>query len=167
MRKQLFEVRPSKIQGLGAFAIAPIPAGTRIIEYTGERISTAEADRRYADDASEHPHVLLFNVDSRTVIDAAVRGNEARFINHSCEPNCETVVEKKRVFVEAIRDIEPGEELLYDYNLTRHDDDPPGYEEKYACHCGAPTCRGTMLVPLESQKKGKRRAGSRANKVES
>ena len=156
MRKKYLEVRPSKIQGLGAFAAAPIPSGTRIIEYTGERISPAEADRRYDDDSTDHPRVLLFSVDSRTVIDGGVGGNEAQFINHSCEPNCAAVTEKKHVYIEALRDIKPGEELLYDYNLTRNDDDTPDLEARYACHCGAPTCRGTMLVPKDRQKKKKR-----------
>ncbi len=155
MRKKLLEVRPSKIQGLGAFAAAPIPAGTRIIEYTGQHITQAEADRRYNDDASDHPRVLLFSVDSRTVIDAGVGGNEAQFINHSCEPNCAAVTEKKHVYIEALRDIQPGEELLYDYNLTRQDNDAPGIEQRYACHCGAPTCRGTMLTPKDQAKKKK------------
>ncbi len=156
IRKKLIEVRPSKIQGLGVFASQRIPSGTRIIEYLGERISPAEADRRYDDDASEHPHVLLFTVDSRTVIDAAVGGNDARFINHSCEPNCIAVNQKKHIYIESLRDIDPGEELLYDYNLTRSDDDTPDLEQLYACHCGAPTCRGTMLVPKDSQKNKKR-----------
>src|SRR5512135_1933631 len=143
MRNKLFGVRPSSIQGLGAFAASPIRRGTRIIEYTGERISPAEADRRYDDDASEHPRVLLFSVDSRTVIDGGVGGNEARFINHSCEPNCTAVTEKKHVYIEALREIAAGEELLYDYNLTRHDEDSADLPQRYACHCGAPTCRGT------------------------
>jgi uncharacterized protein len=160
IRKSPLEVRPSKIQGLGAFATAPIRKGTRIIEYTGERISQAEADRRYDDDGTEHPRVLLFSVDSRTVIDAGVGGNEAQYINHSCEPNCEAITEKRHVYIEAVRNIEAGEELLYDYHLTRHDDDPPNLEERYACHCGAPTCRGTMLVP-EVKKKNKKRVAAR------
>ncbi len=161
-RKKLMEVRPSRIQGLGAFATAPIRRGTRIIEYTGERITNDEADRRYNDDATEHPRVLLFSVDSRTVIDAGVGGNEAQFINHSCDPNCEAVTDKRRVFIEALRDIKPGEELLYDYNLTRHDSDAPDLEERYACHCGAGNCRGTMLTPKEVKKKNRRQAGARA-----
>ena len=156
MRKKLMEVRPSSIQGLGGFATGAIHEGTRIIEYTGERITPTEADRRYNDDATDHPRVLLFSVDSRTVIDAAVRGNEAQFINHSCEPNCAAVTDNRRIYIEALRDIEPGEELVYDYNLTRQDDDSPNMEERYACHCGAPTCRGTMLTP-KAKKKGKRR----------
>ena len=155
MQNQLLEVRPSKIQGLGVFAIKPIKKGARVIEYAGQRITPAEADRRYNDDASEHPHVLLFAVDSRTVIDAGVRGNEARFINHSCEPNCEAITEKRRIFIQALRDIAPGEELLYDYNLTREDDEAQNLERRYACHCGAPTCRGTMLAPASKNNKGR------------
>ncbi|HTP01093.1 MAG TPA: SET domain-containing protein-lysine N-methyltransferase [Anaerolineales bacterium] len=157
MRNGVLEVRRSKIQGMGAFATNHIAKGTRIIEYTGERISQKEADRRYDDDGSEHPRVLLFSVDKRTVIDAGVGGNEAQYINHSCDPNCEAVTEKRRVFIDALRDIEPGEELLYDYHLTRQDDDPPDMEERYACHCGAPACRGTMLQPLEDKKPKKAR----------
>ncbi len=155
MKKILLEVRPSNIQGLGAFATQSIKKGTRIIEYKGQRITPAEADRRYDDDASEHPRVLLFAVDSHTVIDGAIRGNEARFINHSCEPNCEAVTEKRRVFIEAQRDIESGEELLYDYNLTREDSNVPNLEQRYACHCGAPTCRGTMLAPVQNKEKAR------------
>ncbi len=158
MRNRLLEVRPSRIQGLGAFALAPISKGTRIIEYKGERISPAEADRRYDDDASEHPRVLLFSVDSRTVIDAGTGGNEARFINHSCEPNCAAVTEKKHVYIEALRDIAAGEELLYDYNLTRHTEDSGDLALRYACHCGAPTCRGTMLAQVDRMKRSRRAA---------
>lgn len=156
--KKLLEVRPSKIQGLGAFAAAPIRDGTRIIEYTGERISPAEADRRYNDDGVDHPRVLLFSVDSKTVIDASTGGNEAQYINHSCEPNCVAVTDKKRIFIEATRNIEPGEELLYDYNLTREGDDDPGREQRYACHCGAPTCRGTMLAPKKTKPRKTRKS---------
>ena len=157
MPRVLLEVRPSSIQGLGAFATTPISKGARIIEYTGERVTPAEADRRYDDDASDHPRVLLFSVDSRTVIDARVRGNEAQFINHSCEPNCEAVTERRHVYIEALRDISTGEELLYDYNLTRHDDDAENLEQRYVCHCGARRCRGTMLAPAQKPKKKKKR----------
>ena len=161
MPNKLLEVRPSSIQGLGAFASAPISKGTRIIEYAGERITHAEADRRYDDDVTEHPRVLLFTVDRRTVIDGGVGGNESRFINHSCEPNCEAVTQRGRVYIEALRDIAAGEELLYDYNLTRTDDDAENLEQRYACHCGAPTCRGTMLAPKQTTKRKKRRAAAR------
>jgi uncharacterized protein len=147
MTNSYFEVRPSAIQGLGGFATRPIRKGTRIGEYLGERISAEEGDRRYDDDQSEHPHVLLFVVDKHTVIDAAVGGNEAQFINHSCEPNCKAVVERKRVYIEALEAIAQGEELTYDYNLTRDGTEGPQAEQQYACHCGAKTCRGTMLAP--------------------
>ncbi len=160
-RKKLFEVRPSKIQGLGAFAATPIRKGARIIEYLGQRISPDEADRRYDDDASEHPRVLLFTVDSKTVIDAGMSGNEAQFINHSCEPNCAAVTVGRHIYIEALRNIEPGEELLYDYNLTRHDNDAPDLEQRYACHCGAPSCRGTMLTPKEATKAKRKRGAGR------
>ena len=152
MKKLFFEVRPSSIQGLGAFATRPIRKRTRIIEYTGERITPAEADRRYNDNESTHPHVLLFSVDRRTVIDAGVGGNEARFINHSCEPNCETLTQQRRVYIEALRDILEGEELSYDYNLTRDDNDTNELEQHYTCHCRTKTCRGTMLRPRSATK---------------
>lgn len=153
MRPPMFEIRPSPIQGQGAFATRRIRKGTRIIEYVGERITPAEADTRYDDDRVDHPHVLLFTVDKRTVIDAGVGGNEARFINHSCEPNCEAVVESGRVFIEALRDIAPGEELTYDYHLERHGRDDAEWEQRYACRCGAESCRGTMLAPRRNRSK--------------
>ena len=141
----LTEVRDSAIHGRGVFALRHIPKGTRIIEYLGERISHAEADRRYEDRPEDDNHTFLFIVDKRTVIDAGINGNDARFINHACDPNCETVIEKRRVFIEAMRAIEPGEQLNYDYQIQREDDDPPNVEEIWACRCGTETCRGTML----------------------
>jgi len=153
MNKQFFEVRDSPIQGLGAFATQRIRKGTRIIEYIGERITSEEGDRRYNDDQSDDHYVLLFVVDKHTVIDAAVGGNDARFINHSCEPNCRSVTEKKRVYIEAIKTIAQGEELTYDYNLTRDGTEDAAREAQYACHCGAKTCRGTMLAPKKEKRK--------------
>jgi SET domain-containing protein len=141
-----FEIRSSPIAGEGAFAVRPIRKGTRIIEYLGERVSQAEADRRYDDTLVEHPLVLLFTVDDRTVIDAGVGGNEARFINHSCEPNCKSVTRRRRVHIWAIRNISPGEELTYDYNLTRDGITDEEAYTRYACRCGASACRGTLLA---------------------
>lgn len=142
-----FEVRKSRLHGLGAFALRRIRKGTRLIEYLGDRVSHEEADRRYEDRPGDDGHTFLFIVDARTVIDAGVGGNDARFINHSCDPNCETVIERKRVFIEAARTIQPGEELSYDYQLGRSEDDPPDVDEIYACRCGHDNCRGTMLWP--------------------
>src|SRR3954452_2411718 len=104
-----FEIRTSPIQGLGAFATRFIPAGTRLIEYAGERLTPAEADARYPDGVDERHHTFLFAIDDPdVVIDAAVGGNEARFINHSCAPNCDAVIDGGRVWIEAIRDVAPG-----------------------------------------------------------
>jgi len=142
----LIEVRNSAIHGRGVFALRRIPKGTRIIEYTGERVSHAEADRRYEDRPDDDNHTFLFIVDRRTVIDAGVGGNEARYINHACDPNCESVIEARRVFIEALRDIEAGEELAYDYQIQREKDDPANVDEIWACRCGTDHCRGTMLA---------------------
>jgi hypothetical protein len=155
----VFEIRPSPIQGFGAWAVRPIRKGTRIVEYLGERIASEEAEERYDDDASEHPHVLLFTVDEETVIDAGVGGNEARYFNHSCAPNCEAVVEKGRVFIVARRAIAPGEELTYDYQLERPGSAKAEWARRYACRCGANRCRGTMLAPRARRKRKDRGAG--------
>ena len=168
-RAPYFVVRRSRVHGRGAFALRRIRKGTRIVEYLGERVSHREADRRYEDRDSRDNHTFLFIVDTRTVIDAGAGGNEARFINHSCNPNCETVIEDKRVYIEAIRTIEPGEELNYDYQLARSPDDPPDADEIYACRCGHPQCRGSMLwppkkTPAQAERPGKRPAKARADK---
>jgi SET domain-containing protein len=147
MKKSLIEVRDSALHGLGVFATARIAQGTRIIEYLGERISHALADRRYLHKDAADNHTFLFIVDARTVIDAGVEGNEARFVNHACDPNCESVIEKRRVFIDALRDIEPGEELTYDYQIQREVDDPPDVDAIFACRCGLENCRGSMLWP--------------------
>lgn len=140
-------VRNSKIHGKGVFATKRIPKGKRVIEYLGERISHAEADARYEDHDPNDNHTFLFIVDKKIVIDAGVGGNAARFINHSCEGNCESVIEDRRVFIETTRVVEKGEELGYDYEIGREPDDPPNVDEIYACRCGTPSCRGTMLWP--------------------
>ena len=143
----LIEVRASPLHGLGVFAAQRIRRGTRIIEYLGERVSHGEADRRYEHKDADDAHTFLFTVDARTVIDAGVGGNDARFVNHACEPNCESVIEERRVFIEAVRAIEPGEELTYDYQIQREADDPPDVDTIFACHCGSARCRGSMLWP--------------------
>jgi uncharacterized protein len=160
----LIEVRRSAVHGLGVFAAKQIPKGARIIEYVGERVSHDEADRRYEEKDANDSHTFLFIVDSKIVIDAGVDGNDARFFNHSCDPNCESTVEKRRVFIEAIRDIEPGTELTYDYQIHREDDDPQNIDEVFACRCGFPNCRGTMLWPTErkpKRKKAKKKVGAK------
>jgi hypothetical protein len=157
-----FEVRRSKVHGQGVFALRRIRKGTRLIEYLGERVSHAEADRRYEDKDERDNHTFLFTVDARTVIDAGVGGNEARFFNHSCDPNCESELDGKRVWIRAIRTILPGQEMTYDYQIVRDDDDPPNIDEIFACRCGAPNCRGTMLWPKPEPKA--RRTAAKAKK---
>ena len=154
----LFLLRSSPIQGTGAFAITRIPRRTRIIEYVGEKISNREADRRYDDEKMSRHHTFLFTLNDRYVVDAAVGGNESRFINHSCAPNCEAVIERGHIFIEAISDIEPGTELAYDYAYERSDDYSEDDEKLYICRCGAPTCRGTILAPPKKRRKRKRPA---------
>ena len=141
------ELRTSAIQGTGAFASRFIRKGTRIIEYTGQRISWRTADKRYDDDSMGRHHTFLFTVDEKVVIDGAVQGNDARFINHSCDGNCEALDYRKRIFIEARRNIQPGEELLYDYQYERTDDHTEEDEKFYACRCGSPKCRGSILAP--------------------
>ncbi|HEU6453341.1 MAG TPA: SET domain-containing protein-lysine N-methyltransferase [Gemmatimonadaceae bacterium] len=142
-----FEIRTSPIQGRGAFATRRIRKGTRLIEYVGERISHAEADRRYDDDTMKRHHTFLFTLNNRTVIDAGVNGNEARFINHSCDPNCEAVIDSGHIYIETTRTIQPGQELVYDYQYERAPDADESDEARYPCRCGAPNCRGTILAP--------------------
>ncbi|HEU4626652.1 MAG TPA: SET domain-containing protein-lysine N-methyltransferase [Steroidobacteraceae bacterium] len=142
-----YEVRKSGVHGYGGFAKRDLKKGTRITEYLGDRISHKEADRRYEDHDENDNHTFLFIVDKRTVIDAGVGGNNARFINHQCDPNCESTIEKGRVWIETIRDVKKGEELGYDYQIGREKDDPENVDEIYACRCGSPKCRGTMLWP--------------------
>ncbi len=161
-RPPLFEVRHSPIHGYGVFAARRIRKGTTILEYLGERVSHARADSRYEDKDPNDNHTFLFTVDSRTVIDAGVNGNEARFINHSCDPNCESTTLKRRIFIEATRTIRPGEELAYDYQIQRDSDDAPNVDQIYTCRCGAKNCRGSMLEPAKKRRKTARRLPKRA-----
>jgi SET domain-containing protein len=127
------------------FALGAIPKGARLIEYKGERISHAEADARYDEAHRRSSHTMLFTVDDEVVIDATRRGNSARWINHSCAPNCEAVDQEGRIFIETIRPVRPGEELCYDYNLQLDEPHTAVAKRKYACHCGARRCRRTLL----------------------
>ena len=149
-RRPMIEVRHSPIHGHGVFALRRIRKGTTVIEYLGDRISHEEADTRYEDKDAADNHTFLFTVDSRMVIDAGRDGNEARFINHRCDPNCESTIMNRRVFIEAIRTIQSGEELAYDYQIQRDDDDAADVDEIFACRCGAATCRGSMLEPRKA-----------------
>ncbi len=141
-----FEIRDSPIHGAGAFATRRIPRGTRLIEYSGERLTPAQADARYPDVPGEVHHTYLFAIDDDIVIDAAVNGNEARFINHSCGPNCDAVIDGGRIWIETIRDVAPGEELAYDYAYELEERHTPAAKKRYPCNCASPECRRTILA---------------------
>ena len=139
------EVRRSGIHGRGVFARERIRKGARIIEYTGRRVPWKEAQELPPFDPKNPYHTVYFSVDDGDVIDAAVGGNEARLINHSCEPNCETYEEEGRIFVHALRGLRPGEELFYDYKMIPAKRRTRKVEKEFACFCGTKRCRGTML----------------------
>jgi hypothetical protein len=140
------------------FAARYIEKGTRIVEYTGERISNREADRRYDDSRMKRHHTFLFTLDKKTVVDGAIKagGSDASFINHSCDPNCEAIIRGKRIFIHARREIYPGTELAYDYQYERTGENDEELEKFYLCRCGAPNCRGTIMKP-EPKKQPRRR----------
>jgi len=110
-------------------------------------ISAAEADRRYDESRMARHETYLFALSDGRCIDGAVQGNDARFANHSCEPNCEAVEEAGRIWIESIRPIAAGEELTYDYSYERGDGDDEAGERFYRCQCGAARCRATILTP--------------------
>ncbi len=142
----LYTVKHSKLHGNGVFAARKIEEDTKIIEYTGKRTSWKVAEKCDPANPDEPFHTFLFDLgDGRFVIDAAVGGNDARWINHGCAPNCEATEEEGRIFIRALRDIKRGEELLYDYSLILEDRHTVQMKRNYACRCGANNCRGTML----------------------
>ena len=144
-QKKCYRVRHSVIHGRGVFAATPIAKGTQIIEYRGERTTWEIVCERPASDPDDPAHTFIFELSDGRVIDAGVRGSVARWINHSCAPNCEIEEEDHRVFIEARRDIKPGEELAYDYNLQIGERHTKKAKRDHACLCGARRCRGTML----------------------
>jgi hypothetical protein len=149
------KVLNSKIQGRGVFAAKNIRKGKRIIEYTGELIHPDEETNRYDDDNMDRHHTFLFEVDDETTIDGNIKGNAAKYINHACDPNCESVNEEGRIFIEAIKAIKKGEELTYDYNYEVEGRLTKKEKEFYLCQCGSPKCRGTILLVKKKKKKKK------------
>lgn len=133
-----------------------------MIEYVGERVSYDEAVARYDDDSMQHHHTFLFEVGPDLVVDAGRLGNEARFINHSCEPNCMAYLDGDRIFIEAITNIQPGVELTYDYALTREGLSRKAWRDLYACRCGTENCRGTLLKRPRRNRAKRQRVEKRA-----
>ena len=153
-------VRRSGIHGRGVFARRLIREGETVCEYKGEIIDEAEVARRYPEDLHGENHTFVFGVAHDHNIDGGAKGNIARWINHSCEPNCDTYEKSKRMFIRAIRDIRPGEELSYDYNIGAGERITRAVKARWPCRCGAKPCRGTVLVP--TPKPRKRRARRRS-----
>jgi uncharacterized protein len=135
MNEKLLEIRNSSIHGTGAFALAPISAGQRVIEYVGERISKAESLKR-----CEANNPFVFTLNDVEDLDGDVEWNPARFINHSCSPNCDAEIDEDHVWIVARREIQPGEELTfnYGYDLSEYHD--------YPCQCGSPDCIGFIVA---------------------
>ncbi len=154
------KVRHSKVHGNGVFAARKIPAGARIIEYQGKRISEKQAEKRFGQDPDNPHHTFFFSLESGKLIDGGDEGNDARWINHSCEPNCEAQEEKGRVYISALRDIVRGEELNYDYGLVIDEKMSKALKKAYACRCGSDACRGTMLAVKKKKKKAAKKADS-------
>lgn len=149
-------VKQSPLHGTGVFARRDIPAGTRIIEYRGKRITPEQADDLHPVDPDDPFHTFFFSLSNGKVIDGGQNGNDARWINHSCAPNCETQESPQgsRVFVFALRDIPAGDELFYDYGLVMDGRITKTLRKQYGCLCGSAACRGTMLA-LPKEKPGK------------
>ena len=154
------------MHGKGVFALQDIAEGETLIEYVGEIISWDEAQDRHPHDPNDPNHTFYFHVNEDKVIDALHGGNSSRWINHSCDPNCEADEENERIFIKALRNIKAGEELNYDYGLIIDEPYTKKLLAEYPCWCGAKNCRGTLLSPkdredtpkIPSQKKAKGKA---------
>lgn len=139
------QTRRSGVHGKGVFALSDFAKGETIIEYVGEIITWKEALRRHPHDPKDPNHTFYFHIDETHVIDAKYGGNSSRWINHSCKPNCEPDEVEGRIFIKALRDIQAGEELNYDYGLVIEAPLTPALKLEYPCWCGAKKCRGTLL----------------------
>lgn len=150
-----FIVRRSGIHGRGVFARLWIREDETVIEYKGEIVSEAEIERRYPEDMDGINHTFVFGVEHDYNIDGGARGNAARWINHSCQPNCDTYEESRRIFVRAFRDIRPGEELTYDYAIEAGEPLTQAVKARWPCWCGSKKCRGTVLMATKKPRKRK------------
>lgn len=149
-----YKVTNSPIHGRGVFAAQALKKGERVINYEGRLRTHAQSDREHGD-SLDSGHTFLFTLNDKYVIDANVDGNDARWINHSCAPNCEALLEedpkgrKRRDAVEiwTRKTIAPGTELTYDYGITLEVRHTERLKQIWACRCGARSCTGTMLRP--------------------
>ena len=133
-------IRQSRIHSYGCYTTRPLRKGTLVVEYVGERLTYEQADDLY----DPYPQTYLFGLDGgKHIIDGY---GVAAFINHSCDPNCDGFIENKRIWIKAVRDIAPGEELAYDYKYVLEERHTPGRKRRFPCHCGSAKCRGTILA---------------------
>ena len=146
------QTRRSGVHGKGVFAVQAIAEGETLIEYVGEIISWPEAQARHPHDPGNPNHTFYFHVDENHVIDALYGGNSSRWINHACDPNCEADEQNGRIFIKALRNIEAGEELNYDYGLIIDERYTPKLKAEYPCWCGSTKCRGTLLAPKRARR---------------
>jgi hypothetical protein len=160
------QMRRSDVHGNGVFALQDLAEGETLIEYKGEVINWKEALRRHPHDPAQPNHTFYFHIDDGRVIDGNVKGNDARWINHSCEPNCEADEVDGRVYIKALRNIAAGEELNYDYGLIIDEPYTPKLLSEFPCWCGSEQCRGTLLTPKDEdeEKKKKKKAKKKAEK---
>jgi SET domain-containing protein len=151
--RDFIRVGRSRIQGTGVFAKRKIPQGSRIIEYLGKRIPISKFVVQLSE--GKPINMYAFRVSNGTIIDGGQNGNDARFFNHSCEPNCEAFVFDDRAYLYAMRDIVRGEELTFDYKLQSPIERKPTKQDKEmnACYCGSDNCRGTMIATATRRNK--------------
>ena len=142
----LIRVERSGVHGQGVFATRHLGAGERVIEYVGEIISMAQAMARHPHDVNNPDHTFFFHLDDGRVIDALHGGNDSKWINHSCRPNCVPDEDRGRIFILTRRLVFKGEELTFDYGLVSDEPMSEALKARYACRCGAKKCRGTMLA---------------------
>ncbi|SIO72010.1 hypothetical protein SAMN05444172_8387 [Burkholderia sp. GAS332] len=138
-------VRRSSVHGRGVFAIKPLAAGERVLQYKGAITSWRNAVRRHQREGVEG-HTFLFGLSDGFVIGWSRGGNSARWLNHACTPNCETIEDQGQIFIHTLRTIEPGEELFIKYLLATDDPSDQDVRAQYACRCAAAGCRQSMLV---------------------
>ncbi len=158
------QTRRSGVHGKGMFAVQDLAEGETLIEYVGEVVTWKEALRRHPHDPKDPNHTFYFHIDEKHVIDAKYGGNSSRWINHSCDPNCEADEEGGRVFIKALRNIPAGQELFYDYGLIIDAKYTKKLKAEYPCWCGAPNCRGTLLAPKDKDDKKKNDKKSKKSK---
>jgi len=158
--QRAYRVHHSKIHGRGVFAQRDIAAGECVIEYKGREITWDEAQVRAEESGAPHNHTFFFSLSNGNVIDGGDHGNAARYINHSCGPNCEAIEDEGRIYIYALCDILSGEELSYSYPLIYEGRHTAAIKRAFACRCGAPNCTGTMLAPKPRKRKSGKPAES-------